>query len=147
MGTTGHFNDAILGMFTTTMYCLLKKHENNGTRVFGHSRITFLVTKKEVELQRLILGMPWQKACKVVMDMSYPMTVVARLKSDSTDKRCSLQLKKSDEVYLEPVDSLCRADTTAMFYLNSIFLEPSLSLKINNHNDKIILPDCINLTN
>merc|ERR1711942_590187 len=116
-------------------------------RVFGHSRITFLVTKREVELKRLILGMPWQKACKVVMDMSYPMTVVARLKSDSTDKRCSLQLKESDEIYLEPIESLCRADTTAIFYLNSIFLEPSLSLKVNNPNNKIILPGLIHLTN
>ena len=92
VGTTGSFNDAIIGMFTCTIYCLLKKQTHNGDRVFGHSRITFLVTKKEVGLKRLILGMPWQKSCKAVLDMSYPMTVVARLKCDSTEKRCSLSL-------------------------------------------------------
>merc|ERR1712002_745687 len=81
------------------------------------------------------------------MDMSYPITVVARLKCDSTEKRCSLQLKESDEIYLEPTESLCRADTTAIFYLNSIFLEPSLSLKVNYPNNKIILPGLIHLTN
>ena len=100
VGTTGSFNDAIIGVFTCTIYCLLKKQTHNGDRVFGHSRITFLVTKKEVGLKRLILGMPWQKSCKAVLDMSYPMTVVARLKCDSTEKRCSLQLKESDEIYL-----------------------------------------------
>ena len=147
IGTTGSFNDAIMGVFTTNIYCLLKKQTLDGTRVFGHSRITFLVTKKEVELKRLILGMPWQKSCKVMMDMSYPMTVEARLKCDSTEKRCSLQLKESDEIYLEPTERLCRADTTAIFYINSIFLEPSLSLKVNNPNNKIILPRLIHLTN
>ena len=71
---------------------------------------------------------------------------MARLKCDSTEKRCSLQLKESDEVYLEPTEKLCRADTTAIFYLNSIFLEPSLSLKVNYPNNKIILPGLIRLT-
>merc|ERR1712121_120978 len=113
---------------------LLKKQTHNYHRVFGHSRITFLVTRPEVKLTRLIHGMPWQRSCKVVLDMNCPMTVVARLKCDSTEKRCSLQLKESDEIYLEPTESLCRADTTAIFYLNSIFLEPSLSLKVHNPN-------------
>ena len=70
------------------------------------------------------------RSCKVVLDMDCPMSVEARLKYNSTEKRCSLQLTASDEVYLEPTEKLCRADTTAIFYLNSIFLEPSLSLKV-----------------
>ena len=58
VGTTGSFSNAIMGVFTTNIYCLLKKQTHNYHRVFGHSRITFLVTRPEVKLTRLILGMP-----------------------------------------------------------------------------------------
>ena len=42
---------------------------------------------------------------------------------------------------------LTTADTKAIIYLNSIFLENSVSFKINKHNSNIILPSCINLEN
>ena len=147
VGTTGHFDNAILGTFTTPIYCLLKRYDGDNTRVFGKSKITFLITKKEVQLKRIILGMPWQRATKLVLSMDVPIKISARLVSEGTERRCSLELKNSEKVWIESVDKLSTADTKAMFYLNSIFLENSISLKLNNHNNNIILPNCINLKN
>ena len=69
-GTTGVHSDAIFGSFTTSAYCLLKKQEGAGhPRVFGRSKITFMVTKPEVRLDRIILGIPWQKSVKMYLHM------------------------------------------------------------------------------
>ena len=118
VGTTGQFDNAILGTFTTPIYCLLKRYEGDNTRVFGKSKITFLITKKEVQLKRIILGMPWQRATKLVLSMDVPIKISARLVFEGAERRCSLELKNSDKVWIESVDKLTTADTKVMFYLN-----------------------------
>ena len=147
VGTTGHFDNAIVGTFTIPIYCLLKKYEGDNNRVFGKSKITFLITKKEVQLKRIILGILWQKATKLVLSMDNPIKASARLVFEGAERRCSLELKNTNKVWIESVDKLTMADTKAIFYLNSIFLENSISLKLNKHNNNIILPNCINLKN
>ena len=117
VGTTGHFNDAIIGTFTTPIYCLLKRYDGNNKRVFGKSKVTFLITKKEVHLGRIILGMPWQRATKAVLSMDVPVKISARLVFEGAERRCSLQLKQSDKIWIESVDRLTTADTKAIFYL------------------------------
>ena len=73
VGTTGHFDNAIVGTFTIPIYCLLKKYKWDNKRVFGKSKITFLITKPEVQLKRIILGIPWQKQTKLVLSMDDPI--------------------------------------------------------------------------
>ena len=147
VGTTGHFNDAIIGTFTTPIYCLLRRYDGNNKRVFGKSKVTFLITKKEVHLERIILGMPWQRASKAMLSMDAPVKISARMIFEGAERRCSLELRKPDKIWIESVEKLTTADTKAMFYLNSIFLENTISLQLNSHDYNVILPDYLHLKN
>ena len=147
-GTTGVHSDAIYGSFTTTAYCLLKKQEGAGNpRVFGRSKITFMVTKPDVRLDKIILGIPWQKSVKMFLKMDEEVDRAScRLYSEGSIRRCNLQLKQNGKIWMTTNEKVDKADTSAIFGINSVFLEENVSLKLNEQ-DGIILPEYINLKN
>ena len=139
--------DAILGTFTTSIYCLLKKFEGaDNHRVFGKSKITFMITKPEVGLDRLILGLPWQKEVKLFLRMEDEIKASARLHYEGGARRCKLQLKHTGNIWMESQEKIDKVDTHAIFGLSSVFLEDNISLKLNKL-DGINLPEYINLKN
>ena len=145
-GTTGAHADAIYGSFTMVCYCLLKQYNPAG-RSFGRSKITFMVSKPDVRLEKIIMGIPWQKSVKMVLRMDEEVDKAScRLYSEGSIHRCNLQLKQNGKIWMTTNKVVDKADAHAIFEINSFFLQENVSLKLNKRNG-IILPEVINLKN
>ena len=51
--------NCIKGKIKIKMYCLLKKDDDSESRHFGRSNVEFLVADDKINLQKLILGVPF----------------------------------------------------------------------------------------
>ena len=145
-GTTGVHEDAIYGSLSITCFCLLKKTNSNG-KSFGRSKVTFMVCSPEVKLQRIIMGSPWMKSVKMVLSMDDKEDkAVCRLFTEGSTRRCSLQLNQINNLQMTTNTIITKADSHAIFEINSFFLQKNISLKIHEKNG-IRLPEIVHLTN
>ena len=145
--TTGVVRNAIVGSISLPAYILLKKQFTDGSRRFGRTTITFLVASPEVSLSRIIIGTPWLKCSQVQLHLYEKTDIVkARLKCENSTHLCSLQLKTIHNLKMTSKKEITEADSSAIFHINSFFLQDNISLKVHDRTN-VELPKTIHLKN
>ena len=144
--TTGLVKNAILGTITIQIYIMLRRRNTENSREFGRTKVTFLVASPEVNLNRIILGVPWLRAARTKIELAKDQVRARLLHSNSTESECSLQLKIGKNLQLESEKVIDETTNYARFHMNAFFLRNKVAFKVHQKND-VVLPDIINMQN
>ena len=143
--STGMVKDAILGVITIKLFIMKRKIVEN-SREFGATKITFLVASPEVQLGRIILGVPWIKSAKTEIVLAEDKVRARLIHGNNTESLCSLQLKMGKNLQLESEKHIDESTQYTKFYMNAFFMEDSLSFKVKPRKG-VKLPEIIQLNN
>merc|ERR1712055_1244558 len=142
----GLVKDAILGVITIKLFIMKRKISTENSREFGSTKVTFLVAAPEVNLNRIILGVPWMRAARTEILLAEDKVKARLVHSNSTESVCSLQLKMDKNLQLESEKHIDGSTNYTRFHMNAFFMSNSLSFKVHPRKG-VKLPEIIQLQN
>merc|ERR1712030_74304 len=144
--STGLVKDAILRVITIKLFIMKRKLNTENSREFGSTKVTFLVAAPEVNLNRIILGVPWLRAARTKIMLAEDKVRARLVHSNSTESECSLQLKMDKNLQLESEKNIDETTNYARFHMNAFFMSNKISFKVHQKKG-VELPEIIQMQN
>ena len=117
--------NCIRGKVNLDMFCLMQKV--NDYSEFGKTRVQFLVANNNINLGRLILGVPYLDKNKVKLHFGNGnCSIKCILRTEQGIQKVNLQTRSKNKIQISNMNYISENDQIADFELNRILLEDNL---------------------